>query len=283
MPNRPSRPGSPTPLRIAFDQFLRDHFTSDAFAPEPCNMRSTIQRRHRKDERIERSPHVRWNGKRMKLIIGNKNYSSWSLRGWLAAKQSGLGFEEIIVPMLGEQWEQRKQDDQFQPSSGKVPILWDGDNVIWDSLAIMEYLADKVGRERFWPKDEAARGMARAMVAEMHSSYASLRSEMPMNVRRRIELKHLSDQTQSEIVRILGLWAEARARHGGAGPFLFGTFGAADVFYAPVVSRFITYGIGVPGFAQSYMQAVWEHDWMAQWIAASQDEEWVIEQYEAVA
>ncbi|MEP3421355.1 MAG: glutathione S-transferase family protein [Erythrobacter sp.] len=218
----------------------------------------------------------------MKLIIGNKNYSSWSLRGWLAAKQSGLSFEEITVPMLGEQWEKRKEADDFQPSSGKVPILWDGDNVIWDSLAIMEYLADKVGRDRFWPKDESARGMARAMVAEMHSSYMSLRGEMPMNVRRRIQLQNVSDQTRADVVRILGLWAEARARHGSAGPFLFGTFGAADIFYAPIVSRFLTYGIGVPGFAQSYMQAVWEHTWMEEWIASSESEEWVIEQYEAV-
>ena len=220
----------------------------------------------------------------MKLIIGNKNYSSWSLRGWLAAKQSGLHFEELIVPLAGETWEKAKAEmGEVQPSSGKVPILWDGDAVIWDSLAILEYLADKVGRDRFWPKDEVARGMARAMVAEMHSSYASLRSEMPMNVRRRVALNDLSDQTKADIVRILGLWAEARARHGSAGPFLFGTFGAADIFYAPVVSRFITYGIGVPGFAQSYMQAIWEHDWMQQWVQASQEEEWVIEQFEAVA
>lgn len=216
----------------------------------------------------------------MKLIIGNKNYSSWSLRGWLAAKQSGLPFEEITVPLMGEHWEAQKQGEEFQPSSGKVPILWDGDNVIWDSLAIMEYLADKVGRDRFWPKDEAARGMARAMVAEMHSSYGALRKEMPMNVRARVPLENLSDAAKGEIVRILQLWAEARARHGTAGPFLYGTFGAADIFYAPIVSRFITYGIGVPGFAQSYMQALWEHEWMAQWIAASQDEEWVIEQFE---
>ena len=218
----------------------------------------------------------------MKLIIGNKNYSSWSLRGWLATKQSGLHFDEITVPIMGEQWSAQKHSDEFQPSSGKVPILWDGDNVIWDSLAIMEYLGDKVGPERFWPKDANARGMARSLVAEMHSSYAALRAELPMNVRRRITLDNISDQTRADIVRILGLWAEARARHGSAGPFLFGTFGAADIFYAPVVSRFITYGIGVPGFAQSYMQAVWEHDWMAQWIAAAQDEEWVIEQYEAL-
>lgn len=220
----------------------------------------------------------------MKLIIGNKNYSSWSLRGWLAAKQSGLSFEELTVPLMGEGWDEAKRAmGEIQPSSGKVPILWDGDAVIWDSLAIMEYLGDKVGRDRFWPKDEVARGMARAMVAEMHSSYFRLRSEMPMNIRRREPLQSVSDQTKADIVRILQLWAEARARYGSAGPFLFGTFGAADIFYAPVVSRFLTYGIGVPGFAQSYMQAIWEHDWMREWIGAAEAEEWVIEQVEQVA
>jgi glutathione S-transferase len=220
----------------------------------------------------------------MKLILGNKNYSSWSLRGWLAVKQSGLSFEELTVPIMGEEWDKAKdQMGEVQPSSGKVPILWDGDAVIWDSLAILDYLADKVGRDRFWPKSDSARGMARAMVAEMHSSYASLRREMPMNIRRRIALEQVSDQTKADIVRILQLWAEARARHGSAGPFLFGTFGAADIFYAPVVTRFVTYGLGVPGFAQSYMQAVWEHPWMDQWTAAAQAEDWVIEQYERIA
>ncbi len=219
----------------------------------------------------------------MKLILGNKNYSSWSLRGWLALKQSGLHFDELTVPIMGEEWEKAKESmGEVQPSSGKVPILWDGDAVIWDSLAILEYMADKVGRDRFWPKDEAARGMARAMVAEMHCAYASLRADMPMNIRRRMPLENVSDQTREDIVRILGLWAEARARHGSAGPFLFGTFGAADIFYAPVVTRFVTYGIGMPGFATSYMEAVWEHDWMQQWIGAAQEEDWVIEQYETV-
>ncbi|MEL7216842.1 MAG: glutathione S-transferase family protein [Pseudomonadota bacterium] len=219
----------------------------------------------------------------MKLIIGNKNYSSWSMRGWLAVKQSGLHFEEITVPILGEHWDKQKQEmGDVQPSSGKVPILWDEEAVIWDSLAILEYCADKVGRDRYWPKDEAARGMARAMVAEMHSSFASLRSEMPLNVRRRIQLENVSDQTRADIVRILGLWAEARARHGKAGPFLFGTYGAADIFFAPVVLRFMTYGIGVPGFAQSYMQAMWEHAWTQEWIGAAEDEQWVIEQFETV-
>jgi glutathione S-transferase len=219
----------------------------------------------------------------MKLIIGNKNYSSWSLRGWLAVKQSGLHFGELTVPIFGEDWDERKNAmDEIQPSSGKVPILWDDETVVWDSLAILEYLGDKVGRDRFWPKDESARGMARSMVGEMHSSYLSLRRECPMNVRKRIQLSDLSDPTKQDIVRILTLWAEARARFGQGGPFLFGTFGAADIFYAPVVSRFITYGVAVPGFAQAYMQAVWEHDWMQQWIAASEDEEWVIERIENV-
>ncbi len=220
----------------------------------------------------------------MKLIIGNKNYSSWSLRAWLAAKQSGLSFEEILVPLFGEQWEQAKQDDSgLSPSHGKVPILWDEETVVWDSLAIMEYLADKVGRDRFWPKDDTARGMARAMVAEMHSSYVSLRSECPMNVRKRFQGAQISEATRQDVVRILGLWAEARARFGAGGPFLFGTFGAADVFYAPVVSRFLTYGFQVPGFAEGYMQAVWEHEWLAEWIAAAEDEEWVLEQYDSIA
>ena len=217
----------------------------------------------------------------MKLIIGNKNYSSWSLRGWLAARQSGLAFEELTVPIMGEEWDRIKQDmGEVQPSSGKVPILWDGETVVWDSLAILEYLADKVGRERFWPRDETARGMARAMVAEMHSGYQALRRELPMNIRRRIALPGLSDQTRQDIVRILTLWAEARARHGSGGPYLFGTFGAADIFYAPVVTRFVTYGIAVPGFAQAYMQAIWEHEWMQHWNRAAEEEDWVIEQYE---
>lgn len=217
----------------------------------------------------------------MKLIIGNRNYSSWSLRGWLAAKQSGLAFDELTVNIVGEEWEAIKRENgDFQPSAGKVPVLWDGDAVIWDSLAILEYLADKVGRDRFWPKDEAARGMARAMVAEMHSSYLSLRRQCPMNVRRQVTGIELTEETRRDIVRILGLWAEARARFGKGGPFLFGTFGAADIFYAPVVSRFITYGIGVPGFATAYMQAVWEHDWLQQWLQGAEDEEWTIEQFE---
>ena len=217
----------------------------------------------------------------MKLIVGNRNYSSWSLRGWLAARQSGIHFEELTVNVFGDDWDAAKQaQGEVLPSAGKVPVLWDGDVVIWDSLAILEYLADKVGRDRFWPKDDAARGMARSMVAEMHSSYLALRRMLPMNIRRRFEGAEITDEVKEDIVRILTLWAEARARFGKGGPFLFGTFCAADIFYAPVVSRFLTYGIGVPGFAEAYMQALWEHEWMQAWIAAAEEEEWVIEQWE---
>jgi glutathione S-transferase len=250
--------------------------------PGLCDRRDSVQPRHSRDERLGRATSGQ-QGDTVKLIIGNRNYSSWSLRGWLACKQSGLAFEELTVNISGDEWEEAKRAmGEVQPSSGKVPVLWDGEVVIWDSLAILEYLADKVGRERFWPKHDAARGMARSMVAEMHSSYMALRRACPMNVRMRHQGIALSDDAKRDIVRVLQLWAEARARFGKGGPFLFGTFGAADVFYAPVVSRFVTYGIGVPGFAQAYMEAVWEHEWMQAWINAAEDEQWVIEQWDQV-
>ncbi len=219
----------------------------------------------------------------LKLIIGNKAYSSWSLRGWLAVKQSGLPFEEITVPMFDEDWNRRQQGDEFAPSGGKVPILWDDKTVIWDSLAIVEWLADKTDRARYWPKDDAARGMARSMAAEMHSSYATLRREYGMNVRRQFPPKPMSDALRQEIERILELWAQARARHGSGGPYLFGTFGAVDIMFAPVVTRFVTYSVPLPRFAAAYVQAMLDHPWMKEWIEAAQEEPWVIEQYEQPA
>jgi glutathione S-transferase len=217
----------------------------------------------------------------LKLIIGNKAYSSWSLRGWLAVKQSGLLFEEIIVPMFDEAWDKRTEGDEFAPSAGKVPILWDDQTVIWDSLAIVEWLADKTGRDRFWPKDDTARGMARSMAAEMHSGFANLRRELSMNVRKQFPERKLAEPVKAEILRILELWAQARARHGTGGPYLFGAFGAADIMYAPVVTRFVTYSVPVPRFAGAYMEAVLDLPWMREWIEAAQEEPWVIEQYEA--
>jgi glutathione S-transferase len=217
----------------------------------------------------------------LKLIIGNKAYSSWSLRGWLAVKQSGLPFEEITVQMFDEEWDKRTQGDEFAPSGGKVPILWDDQIFIWDSLAIVEWLADKTGRDRYWPKDDAARGMARSMAAEMHSSYPNLRRELGMNVRKQFPQRELTEDVTAEIIRILGLWAEARARHGNGGPYLFGNFGAVDIMFAPVVTRFITYGVPVPPFAGLYMKAVLSHPHVNEWIDKAQDEPWVIEKYEA--
>lgn len=216
----------------------------------------------------------------LKLIIGNKAYSSWSMRGWLAVKQSGLPFEEMTVPLYDREWDERRREEDIAPSAGKVPILWDGDAVIWDSLAITEYLADKVGRERFWPKDDAARGMARSMVAEMHSGFMSLRRECPMNLRKVFEGVTISDETRNDALRILSLWAESRARFGKEGPYLFGTFSTADVMFAPVATRFVTYGFTLPGFAAAYIEAMMAHPWMQEWYAAAQDEEWVIEKFE---
>jgi glutathione S-transferase len=216
----------------------------------------------------------------LKLIIGNRAYSSWSMRGWLAVKHSGEEFEEYVVPMFDDEWEKRRQGDEFAPSLGKVPILWDGDCVVWDSLAIIEFLADRVGRDRFWPSDDSARGMARSMAAEMHSGFSNLRRDLPMNVRKSFAAADLSDEVVDEIERILQLWAQARARFGGTGDYLFGDWCAVDMMFAPVVTRFITYSVPVPPFAGSYMKAVLQHPHVAEWIEAAQDEPWVIERYE---
>ena len=213
----------------------------------------------------------------MKLIIGNKAYSSWSMRGWLACKQSGLSFEELTVPLFGDDWDHVRESENFAPSGGKVPILWDGETVVWDSLAIIDWLADKTHRDRFWPKDETARGMARSMAAEMHSSFLALRRQCPMNTRKIYEGLSFSDEVLADAARVIELWAQARARFGGGGPFLFGTYGAADIMYAPVVSRFQTYGFRLPGFATSYMQTILDHEWTAQWMEAAEEEPWVIE------
>lgn len=216
----------------------------------------------------------------LKLFIGNKAYSSWSLRGWLACKLSGLPFEEVVVPLYDQEWEKRREGDEFAPSSGKVPILWDGDAVVWDSLAIVEYLNEKSGGDKFWPQDSAARAMARSMAAEMHSGFAALRREHSMNIRQVYEPKMPSAEVLQDIQRIMELWAQARARYGGDGDFLFGEFGAVDVMFAPVVTRLVTYSLPVARFAPPYMQVVLGHRFMQDWIASAQAEDWVIEKFE---
>ncbi|MCD2322468.1 glutathione S-transferase family protein [Sphingomonas sp. IC-56] len=216
----------------------------------------------------------------MKLIIGNKAYSSWSLRGWLACKQSGLSFEEVVVPLYDENWDKTREGAEFAPSSGKVPILWDEDAVVWDSLAIVEYLNDKTGNTLFWPEELAARAMARSMAAEMHSSFTALRRKHSMNIRQVYPAQTPDGDVIQDLARIMELWAQARARFGGDGEFLFGEFGAADIMFAPVVTRLVTYSLPAPRFAQAYMLSVLQHPFMQDWIAGAQAEDWVIEQYE---
>jgi glutathione S-transferase len=216
----------------------------------------------------------------MKLVIGNRAYSSWSMRGWLAVRQSGLEYEELVVPLYDQEWERTREGDEFAPSSGKVPVLWDGDCVVWDSLAIIEHCADLTSRDLYWPEDMAARGMARSMAAEMHSSFSNLRRDLPMNCRRIIDGVTLSDPVRAEIDRILTLWAQARARFGGFGEYLFGDWGAVDIMYAPVVTRFVTYKVPVPPFAAAYMDAVLQHPHVVDWIEKAQDEPWVIDALE---
>jgi glutathione S-transferase len=203
------------------------------------------------------------------------------MRGWLAAKQSGEEFEELVVPMFDREWDKRREGDEFAPSLGKVPILWDGDCVVWDSLAIIEFLADRAGPDLYWPEEITARAVARSMSAEMHSSFPNLRRDLPMNVRKSYPPKDLSEPVREEINRILQLWAQARARFGGTGDYLFGEWCAADMMYAPVVTRFITYGVPVPSFAGAYVKAVISHPHVAEWIDKAQVEQCVIEQYEA--
>lgn len=216
----------------------------------------------------------------LKLILGNKAYSSWSMRGWLALKASGLEIEERVVPLYDGGWDERREGDEFAPSSGKVPLLWHNDVVVWDSLAIVEYCADLTSVETYWPEEIGARAMARSMAAEMHSGFAALRRECPMNVRRSMPMPDLSKEAVADINRILTLWAQARARHGSGGPFLFGRWSAVDMMYAPVVTRFLTYSIPLPPFARQYSSDVLRHPHVAEWIEAAQDEPWVIEQYE---
>ena len=219
----------------------------------------------------------------MKLIIGNKAYSSWSLRGWLAMKQSGLPFEELVVPLYDADWDRRREGDEFAPSSGKVPILWDGDVVVWDSLAIVEYLNEASGGSLFWPEDKGARAMARSMAAEMHSSFTALRREHGMNIRQIYPPSPPSEAVMADIGRIMELWAQARARYGSGGDFLFGAFGAADIMFAPVVTRFITYSLPAARFAEAYMKAVVGQPFMQEWIGGAQAEDWVIERFEQQA
>lgn len=211
------------------------------------------------------------------LILGNKNYSSWSLRPWLALKQAGIPFAEVRIALYTP--ESKQQILTWSPS-GKVPALRDGDLVIWDSLAICEYLAERHPDAGLWPARRASRAVARAVCAEMHAGFAELRSRMSMNLRRALPGKGMAPGVQQDIARITRIWEDCRGRYGGGGDLLFGTFTVADAFYAPVALRFQTYGVALGPVAQAYSDALLALPAVQQWVAQARAEQEVIPEFE---
>ena len=201
----------------------------------------------------------------MKLIIGNKNYSSWSLRPWLLMRVLELPFEELLIPLYESGSVERLQ--QHSPT-GKVPTLQDGALLVWDSLAIVEYLAEQFPGVAVWPHDAESRAHARCVVAEMHSGFSALRQHMPMNCRAELPGKGQTPAVLADIARIIQIWTDCREKYSADGPFLFGAFSAVDAFYAPVVSRFQTYAPELPAICQQYLATVRALPAMAEWVAA---------------
>ena len=209
------------------------------------------------------------------LVIGNKNYSSWSLRPWLAMKVAGIPFAEHRIPLYGPG--SKDQILVYSPA-GKVPCLADGDLRVWDSLSICEYLAEK--HPGLWPQDPAARALARSVSAEMHSGFANLRAKMSMNIRKRYPGLGRTPESMADVARIVSLWSDCRARYGKGGPFLFGAFSIADAMYAPVVLRFRTYEVELPADCRAYSDAVLALPAMQDWIAAAMAETESLPQFE---
>jgi glutathione S-transferase len=207
------------------------------------------------------------------LIIGNKNYSSWSLRPWIAMKVAGIAFNEKVIPLY--EAGSREQVLQYSPA-GKVPVLIDGDARIWESLAILEHLAEKFPDAWLWPSEPGARSHARAAASEMHAGFGALRRACPMNLWLPPKPRPQGDDVMADVARIEALWSDCRARFGQNGPFLFGRFGAADAMYAPVVARFHSYGIPVTATTRAYMDAVMALPAWAEWCAAAMKEPWIM-------
>ena len=211
------------------------------------------------------------------LVIGNKNYSSWSMRPWLVLRQAGIPFEAVRIPLYvpGSEIELAK----WSPS-GKVPALHDGDIRVWDSLAISEHLAERFPEHALWPADAAARAVARSVSAEMHSGFTGLRENMVMNIRGRYPGKGRAPECLADIGRILAIWTDCRTRHGHGGDFLFGRFGIADAMFAPVVLRFQTYGVALEGAARAYAEAILALPALREWVADAVAETERIEKFE---
>ncbi len=209
----------------------------------------------------------------LKLIIGNKNYSSWSLRPWIAMKVAGLAFDEEVISLSATDFKARLSKVS---GTGKVPALLDGDVHVWESLAILEYVAEKYPHARLWPADPAPRALARAIAAEMHAGFAPLRRHLPMNTWRPVIPRQLTPEVKANVRRIEEMWIDCRTRYGAGGAFLFGGFGAADAMYAPIVSRFHTYAVEVGEAARAYMAAVMALPAWGEWRAAALAEPWVL-------
>lgn len=207
------------------------------------------------------------------LVIGNKNYSSWSMRPWVLMKELGIAFEEKKLRFHSDEWD--AEIERWSPSR-LVPVLWRGGESVWDTLAIAEALHEWFPAKGVWPKDDVARAFARSASAEMHSGFRDLRSCMPMNIRASHPGKGMKPEVQANIDRIEKLWGEARSRFGSGGPFLFGAFSAADAMFAPVVTRFRTYGVKVSPEATHYCEAVLAARGVRAWLdAAVQEKEFV--------
>jgi len=213
------------------------------------------------------------------IVLGNKRYSSWSLRGWLLLKQTGAAFDEIVIPL---DLPQTKRDILSHNPAGRVPVIKVGDTVVWDSLAIAEYLHERFPEAGIWPRDVGARALARSVAAEMHAGFAAVRARMPMDVctqdPARGERALAEPSVAAEVDRLIAIWNDCRARYGSGGNFLFGDWSAADAMYAPVVTRFATYAVPLQGAAAAYRDAVMATPAMAEWIAAAKAETWVIDQ-----
>lgn len=215
----------------------------------------------------------------LKLAIGNKNYSSWSMRPWLALRANDIPFVETLIPLYTDNPADKEQILSFS-RAGKVPVLVDGETTVWDSLSIIEYIAERYPEVKLWPDDAAARAHARSVCAEMHSGFVALRSECGMNLHRPIRPVALSADAKANVARIEVIWRECRARHGARGPFLFGRFGAADAMYAPVVHRFRTYAIEVAPDTKAYMETMMALPAFQEWTREGLAETLVIAKFE---
>ena len=211
------------------------------------------------------------------IYIGNKNYSSWSLRAWLMLKQTSAAFESEVIPLYVPG---SKEAILAHSPSGKVPALRHGDITVWDSLAIGEYLAETFPKAGLWPAAAAARARARSVSAEMHAGFANLRRTLPMNMRRKPTPRPLTDEVKADVARVTSLWRDCRRRFGADGPFLFGTVGIADAMYAPVVSRLRSYAVPIDPDAAAYCDAIEGHVPYREWAASAKDEPMVVAEFE---